>query len=350
MVGQEEGGQEQDASRNVTKESGVEEEGGKECGEEPIQSLRIGVDHLVHTDDEEISIQCGRVGVIENLSGCRRLRCLMLISNHIRKIENLEELVELRVLELYQNSIRRIENLEKLVNLEVLDLSFNRIRKLENLESLRGLRKLFVTNNRIKAIQGLESNMELRLLELGSNDIRRVENIDHLCDLEELWLGKNKITTLSEVPLFRNIRIISLQSNRITDWSDSLPGNVGSVQELYLSDNRLPSPREDYLSPFWNLKILDLGGNRIQDLEAISRVESLEELWINDNEISDMKQLELLRRLKNLQTLYLERNPVQNQLGPAYRLSVIRIVPWITQLDAIPIDRSGEIHFLQQGS
>lgn len=328
---------ERDASRDVAKES----------GEEPIQSLRIGVDHPVYVDDEEISIQCGRVGVIENLSGCVRLRSLMLISNHIRRIENLDELVGLRVLELYQNSIKKIENLERLVNLEVLDLSFNRIRRLENLESQKGLRKLFISNNKIKTIQGLDSNKKLRLLELGSNDIRKVENIDHLRDLEELWLGKNKITTLSEIPAFQKIRIVSLQSNRITDWSDSFSGNVCSVHELYLSDNRLPSPREDYLSPFRSLKILDLGGNRIRDLEAISRVESLEELWINDNEICDMKQLELLKNLRNLQTLYLERNPVQSQLGPAYRLSIIRIVPWITQLDAIPIDRSGEIHFLQ---
>ncbi|TRY51358.1 Protein phosphatase-1 regulatory subunit 7 alpha2 [Cryptosporidium tyzzeri] len=328
----------QDNSQNVVKDSE---------SEEPIKSLRIGIDYPVYDDDEEINIQCGRIAEIENLSKCKELRSLMLISNHIRKIKNLDELIKLKTLELYQNKIKKIENLEKLVNLEVLDLSFNRIKKLENLENQNKLKKLFLTNNKIKIIQGLNNNKELKLLELGSNDIRIIENIDHLSELEELWLGKNKITTLDDIPLFQNIKIISLQSNRIVNWSINFSKNVNNVQELYLSDNQLISPDKVYFDSFQNLKVLDLGGNKIQNLEAISKIESLEELWINDNDICDINQLILLKNLRNLQTLYLERNPIQNQLGPAYRLTVIKIVPWITQLDAIPINRSGEIHFIQ---
>lgn len=314
--------------------------------EEPIiQCLRIGIDHQISEEDEEINIQCGRVAEIENLSNCKNLKSLMLISNHINKIKNLDSLLNLKVLEIYQNNISKIENLDKLINLEVLDLSFNRIRKIENLENQKKLKKLFITNNRIKKIEGLEENSKLQLLELGSNEIRKIENIDHLIELEELWLGKNKITTFEDIPVFTNLRILSLQSNRLINWSKELSINVCNLNELYLSDNQLSNPPENYFKNFKQLQILDLGCNKINELKSISLIETLEELWINDNLIDNILEIEFLKNLKNLKTLYLERNPIQYQLGPAYRLSIIKIIPWIVQLDAIPIERSGESNF-----
>jgi len=61
----------------------------------------------------------------------------------------------------------------------------------------------------------------------------------------------------------------------------------------------------------------------------------LQELWLNDNQIDTVALLEPLRELKMLQTVYLERNPIQASLGPGYRGAVLQIVPNIEQLDAL---------------
>ncbi|OII76847.1 protein phosphatase 1 regulatory subunit 7 [Cryptosporidium andersoni] len=303
-----------------------------------ISLLRLGIDHLVSEDDEIINIQCGRIGKIENLYKCKNLRALILISNHIEKIENLSELRSLNILELYQNSIRKIEDLDELINLEVLDLSFNKIQKVENLDNLKNLRKLFLSSNRINIIEGLDNNTKLTLLELGGNRIRHIGNIEHLIQLEELWLGRNKITNFESLPNLVKLKSLSLQSNRLSEWALSFQHKCCNLKELYLSHNKLPSPPIGYFKNFKQLHTLDLAANEISNLEEISNITSLEELWLNDNCIDSLDQIELLKKLKNMKTLYIERNPLQLNLGPAYRMKILEILPWISQLDALSIN------------
>ncbi|XP_023930421.1 protein phosphatase 1 regulatory subunit 7-like [Lingula anatina] len=88
------------------------------------------------------------------------------------------------------------------------------------------------------------------------------------------------------------------------------------------------------------LTTLDLAGNRIKRLQNISHLVKLEEFWFNDNHLESWEDLNQLTPLKNLQTVYLERNPLWRSAedprspDPNYRRKVMLTLPWLQQIDA----------------
>ncbi|XP_952959.1 protein phosphatase regulator subunit, putative [Theileria annulata] len=295
--------------------------------EESVKIQRIGQDLTVEDSAEVVEFHLSRIKYIENLSHLKNLKKLCLVSNIIHKIENLEQNTELEHLDLYQNRIKHIENLENLTNLKVLDLSFNEIDKIENLETLDKLEQLYLSNNKISEACNLAHFKNLTLLELGSNKVRDYGDVEHLRTLNALWLGKNKLTTMS-IPELPNLEKCSIQNNRVREWDECILKNLPNLREFYLSYNKL-TEIPSFISLMSNLVILDLGNNRISKIHPLAENHTLEELWLNDNEIDDLSEVKVLTSLKALKVLYLERNPLQFKLGPSYRNRVLDILPSI---------------------
>ncbi|SBT33013.1 protein phosphatases PP1 regulatory subunit sds22, putative [Plasmodium ovale wallikeri] len=287
-------------------------------------------------DETVISHQYSRIKKIENVGKCKKLKTLQLISNCIEKIENLESNLELEHLELYENMIKKIENISMLKKLKVLDLSFNRIKVIENLDSLENLEELYLSSNKIAKIENLQNCKSLKLLELGYNKIRKIENLEGLTNLEELWLGKNKIEEF-ELPELPKLKKLSLQHNRLTNWSIKSIDNILSVTELYLSYNKL-STIIDNVNKMKCLKVLDLSYNEIENIFVCSELKSVEELWLNNNNINNLDMIKQLSNNENLKTLYLEKNIIQDILKDNYREKIISILPQLKQLDALLIN------------
>lgn len=80
------------------------------------------------------------------------------------------------------------------------------------------------------------------------------------------------------------------------------------------------------------LQTLDLAGNRIKTLEGLGTLTELEEFWFNDNQLEDWSQLNHLSKCQKLSTVYLERNPIQNDVN--YRRKIKLVLPSLTQIDA----------------
>eukprot|EP00920_Eleutheroschizon_duboscqi_P042971 GHVT01102331.1.p1 GENE.GHVT01102331.1~~GHVT01102331.1.p1 ORF type:complete len:256 (-),score=18.06 GHVT01102331.1:578-1345(-) len=230
-----------------------------------------------------------------------------------------------------------MENVAHLINLRVLDLSFNKIRKIENISTLVNLEKLYLSSNKITKIENLETLTKLKLLELGENRIRQIEGIDLMSDLEELWLGKNKISELA-LPSLPKLQRLSIQSNRLQSLEateeKSIFLNCPALQELYASHNRIPNIPED-IAKLSQLTTLDLAVNVIKNIDAVRRLKNVEELWLHDNEVQGRDDIQCLAGLDKLQTLYLERNPIHQNLGPGYRQAILKVVPGILQIDAL---------------
>lgn len=314
-----------------------ESSGGEE--KHTVHAQRLGIDLPLDPQDEELVFQASRIFKIENLERLKKLRQLALIANEVETIEGLEaQGSSLQQLELYQNHIKRIDNVQHLTSLRVLDLSFNKIRRIENLETLVNLQELFLSSNKISKIEGLSSLKNLKMLELGSNRIRVIEGIEDLTQLTDLWLGKNKITQMSLPPL-PELQRLSLQSNRLESWDLSFFSKCPKLQELYLSHNNLPSPPQE-IEQQAGLRVLDLGCNRVSELESVCSLSHLQDLWLNDNQLTNMSQCRCLARLPALETLYLERNPLQADLGPAYRQAIMDLLPRLSQLDALLLHAS----------
>uniref|UniRef100_G1KA05 Protein phosphatase 1 regulatory subunit 7 n=1 Tax=Anolis carolinensis TaxID=28377 RepID=G1KA05_ANOCA len=292
--------------------------------ETPVDMETINLD----PEAEDVDLNHFRIGKIEGFEVLKKVKTLCLRQNLIKCIENLEQLQSLKELDLYDNQIRTIENLDALTGLEVLDISFNVLRHIEGLDQLTQLKKLFLVNNKINKIENLSNLQQLQILELGSNRIREIQNIDALTNLDSLFLGKNKITKLQNLDALTNLTVLSIQSNRLTKIEGLQ--NLVNLRELYLSHNGIEVI--EGLENNNKLTMVDIAANRIKKIENISHLTELQEFWMNDNLIESWSDLDELKAAKNLETVYLERNPLQKD--PQYRRKIMLALPSVRQIDA----------------
>lgn len=76
------------------------------------------------------------------------------------------------------------------------------------------------------------------------------------------------------------------------------------------------------------LEIFDVAINEITEIEGLeSCADTLDELWINNNQLSDWKSMEYLgSTMKNLTNIYLAGNPVY-QKGQAFKQKLRETIP-----------------------
>eukprot|EP01083_Nonionella_stella_P023697 65572_1 len=303
--------------------------------EEEEQDTKKDLSEFYYAEQNEISMLHQHLKSLPDFSGYEHIHTLILRQNLLINLDGLGCLTHLKYLDCYLNSFETIDDtLLQLSSLEWLDLSFNSIRVIENLDHLKQLKKLYLVNNKIKKMNGLNHMTALTMLELGSNRIRVIENIDQLTQVTQLWLGKNKIRTLQNLDALVHLKLLSIQSNRITSIKNGLKYNV-NLEELYLSHNGLQSMDEGLLF-LPNLKTLDLAGNFITKMENLENAKKLQELWMNDNKVDTFEGLNCITS-SVIETIYLERNPIQLNDTVKYKQQLLSAFPSLIQLDALPI-------------
>ena len=186
---------------------------------------------------------------------------------------------------------------------------------------------------------GLKTLTQLRKIDLGANRIREMDadELSGLVNLEELWLGKNKIEKMQGLEQLTKLRRLDLQANRLT-VIEGLTSQENTLQELYLSHNGIDdeglSMSTGLQLAFPKLEVLDVTRNRLTKTTAFVHLTSLDELWLSGNKIENIEDVQPLAALgQNLDTIYLEYNPVQNN-EPLYRKRLKEIIPSLTQIDA----------------
>ncbi|BGP38749.1 protein phosphatase regulatory subunit Sds22 [Rhodotorula kratochvilovae] len=257
----------------------------------------------------------------------------------------LRDLRELEELDLYDNSLKSVKGLEGLDSLQSLDLSFNLLRSVSPLNDTSpsspfaypNLTHLYLIQNKLTQIEGVRDRTSLTYLEYGGNRIRTIENLPVSANLRSLFLGKNKITKIENLDGLTGLQTLSIQSNRLTkiEGLDALT----QLEELYLSHNGLT--RIEGLRKLTKLTTLDVGHNKIEDApaEELAPLVELEELWANDNQLHAIPSLPESTH-PSLTTIYLEGNPLQKELGAAYRRKVMLELPQVQQIDANYVRRT----------
>ena len=104
------------------------------------------------------------------------------------------------------------------------------------------------------------------------------------------------------------------------------------LDDFYISHNGIKCI--EGLETNKELTTLDIAGNYIEKLENLEQLHKLEELWCNDNQISDWNEIRNIEHMRNLATVYFERNPIQIQKSGDYRRKLKLALPSLTQIDA----------------
>jgi len=184
---------------------------------------------------------------------------------------------------------------------------------------------------------------------LGANRIRKMdaEQLSGLINLEELWLGKNKIEKIEGLSNLKKLRRLDVQSNRLTSIN-GLEAQIESLEELYLAHNGIDDEgamEQDGLQlKFENLTTLDLSKNRLSSCRPFAHLDTLNELWLSQNDISTFEDVEPISRLgmrdgAELTEIYLEHNPIYNDFE--YRKKLKEMIPSLVQIDANVIGATG---------
>ena len=87
------------------------------------------------------------------------------------------------------------------------------------------------------------------------------------------------------------------------------------------------------------LEILDLAVNVITKIENLEAQADLDELWINNNQLSDWADLEYVgKTLTKLKGIYLASNPLW-QRGDEFVIKVKTAIPQIKEVEGMPTNR-----------
>ncbi|XP_034416367.1 protein phosphatase 1 regulatory subunit 42 [Cyclopterus lumpus] len=175
--------------------------------------------------------------------------------NHFKKKRGLsfpEYLKTLTHLHFFSKNIEDIGDLSMCRNLTVLYLYDNQITHICNLGFASNLTHLYMQNNNITHIDNLSNLQKLSKLYLGGNRIAMVEGLETLCELRELHLENQRLE----------------------------PG-----EKLLIDPMNLLSLAE-------SLCVLNINNNNIDDIRDLTVLKKLQHFSAADNRLYNMEELE----------------------------------------------------------
>ena len=279
------------------------EKGEEEKGAAGLELTRIMILEEAREEPEKVETlelhnrQIKDIGVLET---CTRLRKLDISFNMVTSIESMRYLKSLKVLRLYNNRLESLDGVRHLSNLQVLSVDSNNLRNLDGIEDLKFLHELSAAFNDLTELSRPGSiPTSLVKLDISSNGLEKLEGLSGLIRLERLSVNNNRLTDLKGLPrspcqlkefhasgnLIKSIKgiekyaehldIVRLEDNLISTLSN-LTRTFGQVTEVILSGNKIECL--DGIERFPEVEILDLGKNRLCDIDGLRALASMEEL------------------------------------------------------------------------
>ena len=190
---------------------------------------------------------------------------------------------------LNKKDLPHIPLLEGEENLKLLSLETNLITKIDHLISLNNLLFLNLYENKISEIENLQTVPKLKALMLGKNNISKIKNLQCLPEIEVLDLHSNKIKLIENLSCLKKLRILNLANNQITSFVELMINK--NLEDINLRKNLIVSIPNLALS-FDKLRKLNLGKNMISKIEFIlefKKLKRIEELYIEGNPVIFIK-------------------------------------------------------------
>ena len=190
---------------------------------------------------------------------------------------------------LNKKDLPHIPLLEGEENLKLLSLETNLITKIDHLISLNNLLFLNLYENKISEIENLQTVPKLKALMLGKNNISKIKNLQCLPEMEVLDLHSNKIKLIENLACLKKLRILNLANNQLTSFVELM--NNKNLEDINLRKNLIVSIPNLALS-FDKLRKLNLGKNMISKIEFIlefKKLKRIEELYIEGNPVIFIK-------------------------------------------------------------
>ncbi|XP_067847992.1 leucine-rich repeat-containing protein 9 isoform X2 [Heptranchias perlo] len=264
---------------------------------------------------------------------------------------------ELLKLDMPESAIRSVDlgPSEKFGRLQRINLERNNLTSFSGLIYLPRVKVLYLNHNHIETILPRQkpqihlTNRQLLQQKVSSSgygqpglsrgnsrDTGGYESLPPVMEsLEVLHLGYNGISSLAQLQLSRliNLRVLYLEGNFISQIEGL--DRLQYLVELSLERNRIRMIHENSFLGQSSLIELHLEENRIRDLNNLYPLIKLQRLFLGGNKIQDIAELEKLDSLPNLTELSAVGNTVSRKM--LYRPFLVFRMMRLQILDGVPI-------------
>ena len=260
------------------------------------------------------------IRTMDGIENCIKLTELCILSgpdkdyNALKNLKNLKTFYKIGGKD-YENIIDGLKYCENLINLDIRNqgtVNMKRISELKNLE------KLSLNGNQISKIEGLEKHTNLKFLELNGNKIIKIEGLEKLSNLQTLYLNSNKIEDITPLYLNQKLILLDLRANsnidgNRTNYKGERLEKLNKIGEIIDRGGKINLDVEK-LSLFTNYQELDLNSQKLTTLKEIKGIISLKKLDLGDNNITleDVESQEILKSMTELEDLVLVNNRLTN--------------------------------------
>lgn len=238
--------------------------------------------------------------------------------------EELHTIINLSKLDLTGNKyLQNLEPLGRLNNLHTLLISKTEITDLEPIATLNELKFIDISQTRISSLDGLKSLDNLEYLNISNT---RVENLDPLANLTHLRLIEADGSRLTQaiVTAFRFKQpetLVVFQTDALNAWWNNLPQEWKDLFATYQNLDVNPTSRQ--LQAIVDLKEIEIKENpAINSIAPLSKLVSIESVYLKGTNVSDLSALSGLKFLKRLA---IPGNPVSN-LQPLSTITSIEML------------------------
>lgn len=213
----------------------------------------------------------GGFTTIDDLSGLGQLDFIDLSGNRLKSVSGIEGNKRLKTLMLASNHLTDLTPILRRDSIQVLKVSENPLPSLDWLHYAafaKNLVLLVATGNRLISLDGVLSLSSIRTLVLSHNEIEDIDPLTKLTSLKKLSLSHNNIRTLPQTL-----------------------SNLTSLYELRMAHNRLTKlPGPEVLGQLKELRILDIGHNKLDNLDSLSSTSELVNVNVRGNPVCDKTQ------------------------------------------------------------
>jgi protein phosphatase 1 regulatory subunit 7 len=150
---------------------------------------------------------------------------------------------------------------------------------------------LDLTNCRLRKIENISHLVNVKYLRLRQNLLTMVENLPESTDLIHLDLYNNMLKNSSiEASLlnkYQKLQHLDISFNQLRHCVIGL--DLPELEELYYVNNKIKQIDADAVDKLPSLQILELGSNRIREIENLEKLVTLKQLWLGTNKITEIK-------------------------------------------------------------
>ncbi|TIA93185.1 hypothetical protein E3P99_00321 [Wallemia hederae] len=191
------------------------------------------------------------------------------------------------------NTIERVYLRQNLLTLE------------KDLPDFPNLVELDLYDNKIESdnVINLARFTRLEILDISFNLLRFIHSCLQKLPLKQLYLIQNKLSVIDNLDI-PSLEVLELGGNRIRQI-DNLNA-LSNLKQLWLGKNKIE--KLENLDNLQSLELLSIQANRLTSMDGLSNLHNLKELYLSHNGITEISGLE---SLTNLETLDVSNNQLK---------------------------------------